>query len=460
MPETTREGINEKLIRFKEKLGYAAGDTASCLYYQTFAMFLMIFYTDTFGITPAAVGTMLLVTRIWDTFNDPLMGMIADRTNSRFGKFRPWLLWMAVPFAVSGILVFTTPNLSYTGKLIYAYITYSLATMVYTAVNIPYGALLGVMTPHSDERTKLSSYRFIGAYIGNLIVQGTLLHLVAFLGKGNSQRGYQLAITLYAVLAAALWIFVFSQCKERVAPLKGEQSKIRRDLADLMQNRPWLVLCLMGILSLIWISIRNASMLYYFKYYVGVEEKAAAFMVVGTVFTIVGVMTTPYITRILGGKKKSFIILNAINIVAMALFYLAGPTDIVYMYACHIVGSFIMGPIFPMIWAMYADTADYGEWRFGRRATGLVFSAATFSQKLGWTVGGSVAAFILAWFGYQANVPQTPETLQGIRMMMSLLPAALAVLVILAALLYNLDAKLQRQIEKELIERKERAAAE
>ncbi len=456
MPE--KDIQHKPVVGLLEKIGYAVGDTASCLYFQTFSMFLMFFYTDTFGISAAAVGTMLLVTRIWDTANDPMMGMIADRTNTRFGKFRPWILWMIIPYAAIGIALFITPGFGTTGKLIYAYITYTLATMVYTAINIPYGALLGVMSPNSDERTQLSSFRFIGAFSGNLIVQGALLLLVKHLGGGNNQLGYPLAMTVFAILAAGLWFFTFSTTQERIQPPKEQKTNVKQDLGDLLKNFPWLVLCLMGILTLVWVSIRNASMMYYFKYYVGSEQKAAAFMVVGTVFSLIGVSATTFITRLFGGKKRTFIILTAANAIITALFFFAGPSDYSLMYATQIIGSFVGGPLMPLTWSMYADTADFAEWKFGRRATGLIFSAATFSQKFGWTIGGAVAGWILAGYGFQPNVVQTEHTLYGIRLMMSLLPAAGCVLVLFAAIFYNLNESLQKQIETELLRRKQSEA--
>ncbi|MGA9119836.1 MAG: MFS transporter [Bacteroidota bacterium] len=452
----TIAATHEKLIFLKEKIGYAVGDTASCLYWQTFSMFLMIFYTDTFGISPAVVGTMFLISRFWDAAIDPVMGMIADRTETRYGKFRPWILWGIIPFMVAGIVLFITPDFSETGKIIYAYVTYTVVMMVYTMVNVPYGALLGVISPHSDERTTLASYRFIGAFTGNIIIQGTLLYLVKYFGNGNDRLGYPLAMTLFAVVAGALFFFTFASTKERVKPPKV-QSSIRRDIKDLLKNRPWLILCSMGLMTLIYVSIKNAAMLYYFKYYVGDQEAAAPFMVAGTVFSILGALSTPYIVRFIGDKKLTFIVLTFVNAVTMAVFYFAGPHDFVLMYAMQILGSIPGAAMFPLIWSMYADTADYGEWKFGRRATGLVFSAATFSQKMGWAVGGALAGFLLTFIGFVANVAENEATLSGIRHMMSTIPAAIALLVIVIALFYDLSDKLEKQIGSELQARKSSA---
>jgi GPH family glycoside/pentoside/hexuronide:cation symporter len=423
-------------------------------------MFLMYFYTDTFGVSAAAVGTMFLVTRIWDTFNDPIMGMITDRTNTRHGKFRPWILWMIIPYAISGVVLFITPNLSLAGKLIYAYITYTLVTMAYTAINIPYGALLGVMSSNPDERTQLSSFRFIGAFTGNIIIQGSLLYLVAFFGQGNKQVGYPMAMGVFALVAAGLWLYTFLSTKERIIPPKDQTNKIWQDIKDLGKNRPWLVLCFMGVLTLIWVSLRNGAMMYYFNYYVGDEGKAAPFMVVGTIFSLIGVASTTFIARILGGKKKSFIILSALNAGLTAIFFFAKPDDFGLMYASHIFGSLVGGPLMPLTWSMFADTADYAEWKFGRRATGLIFSAGTFSQKMGWTVGGAIAGWVLFAFHYKPNEIQTEEALVGIRLMMSILPAIGSLLVVVASLFYNLSEKKLLVIEKELVERRKVASGE
>jgi glycoside/pentoside/hexuronide:cation symporter, GPH family len=443
----------EKLIFWKEKIGYAVGDTASCLFWQTFSMFLMIFYTDTFGITPAAVGLMLLISRFIDAAADPVMGVIADRTETRHGKFRPWLLWGLVPFGVAGVLVFITPDLNYTGKLIYAYLTYNFMMFMYTMVNVPYGALLGVISPNSKERTALASYRFIGAFAGNIIVQGTLLYMVKEFGHGNNRVGYPLAVGVFAVLAGLLFFTTFYFTKERVKP-PAEQSSVANDLKDLVRNRPWVVLCLMGLATLIYVSIRNAATLYFFKYYIGDEAAGAPFMVIGTVFSIVGAILAPYIARLFPSKKATFVGLTIICGLTMVLFYFGKKGDLPLLYGCHIVMSVFNAAMFPLIWSMYADTADYGEWRFGRRATGLVFSAATFAQKMGWAVGGGLAGFLLSFVGFVANEQQTASSLNGIRNMMSLIPASVTIIAVVIGLFYNLTTKLELQIRDELIARR------
>lgn len=448
----------EPRLLWREKIGYAVGDTASCLYWQTFSMFLMIFYTDTFGLAPAAVGTMFLISRFWDAAIDPVMGVIADRTETRFGKFRPWILWGIVPFMVSGVALFLTPNFSPAGKLVYAYVTYTVVMMVYTMVNVPYGALLGVISPRSEDRTRLASFRFIGAFAGNIIIQGGLLYLVKAFGQGNDRLGYPLAMSVFALLAGGLFLYTFASTRERVRPPPVPTS-IAQDVKDLLRNGPWVMLCLMGLATLIYISVRNGATLYYFKYYIQDQAAAAPFMVVGTVFSIVGALLTPQLTRLCGGKKAAFIVLTLACTAIMGLFYFIRPTDRVLLYACNIALSVPNAALFPLIWSMYADTADYGEWKNGRRATGLVFSAATFAQKMGWAVGGALAGFLLNAVGFVANVAQSTDSLGGIRHMMSTIPAGISFAVVALGACYSLNNRVERQVGEDLAARKRLAAA-
>ena len=440
-------------VTFLEKVGYGLGDTASNFYFQMFMIYLTFFYTDVFGISPAAVGTMFFVTKMWDTFNDPIMGVLADRTNTRWGKFRPYLIWMVIPFGVIGVLTFTTPDLSASGKLIYAYITYTLMMMAYTAINIPYSALMGVISPNSLVRTSVSSYRFILAMAGTFIVQGATLPMVNFFGKGSEQKGFQMAMVVYAIAAIILFLITFLTTKERVQPAKEQQSTLKEDLKDLMANKPWLILFVIGIFTLFNIAIRNAAIMYYFKYYIGNQNLSSLFMMLGTIGVMVGVALTGPLSKIFG-KRKLYMFLMGLTAVLTALFYLIPKDQIVAVFAMHILISTVMGPTAPLIWAMYADTADYSEWKSGHRATGLVFSAATFAQKFGWTIGAAIAGWLLAAFGFKANIEQTPEALNGIRLMISIIPAAAALLSTISVSFYNLDDELMKKIEVELKERK------
>ena len=466
--------------RLPERIGYGVGDLASCLYYNTFVLFLMIFYTDTFGIGAAAAGTMILVTRIIDTVADPNMGMVADRTNSRFGKFRPWLLWISPLFFIAGVLTFLTPHIGLSGKLAYAYLTYTLVMLVYTAINIPYGALLGVITPNSHERTKLASYRFVGAFAGNFIVQGTFLYLVKKLGHGNNEHGFPLAIGVFGFTAMCLFLFTFTSTRERVKGGGADaKSSVGSDLHNLLRNRPWLALGAASIVFLTWASIRGASLMYYFKYFVvqdvnialnigpahhfvhhfGSDALFSIFLLSGTACSLIGVVLTAPLTKFFGGKKRTYMWLSVINAATLVPLYFAGSKDLVLIFGTNIVGSLLTSPLNPLVWAMYADTADYAEWKYGSRTTGLIFSAGTFAQKMGWAIGGGIAGWLLAFFGYRANVVQNAGTLFGIRLAVSLIPAAASLLTMLVIATYNLDAKLMDQIGAELKVRREAAPA-
>lgn len=430
-----------------EKAGYAGGDFASCLYFGVFMSFLGYFYTDVFGITAAAVGTMIFVTRTWDWINDPIMGMIADRTKSKKGKFRPWLLWMLPVWMILGILTFTTFDLTTTGKIVYAYVTYTLLTMAYTAINVPYSALMGVMTSRSDQRTVLASIRFIGAFAGTSVVNATMLGLVAFLGRGNDQLGFTLTMVAYAILSASAFIFTYVTCKERVQPPKNQKSSILKDLAAASKNGPWIAVMFVSILTIMWIAVRGGVTIHYFKYVSGSEHWGSLFLTVSTVVQIFGVMATKYFTQIFGGKKRAYIILNLINGAFLALFYFIPSTNMVLIMIHQGISSFMTAPLMPMFWSMIADTADYGQWKHGQRSTGLIFSTGTFSMKIGWSIGPAVSLWLLSIFGFVANVEQTPETIQGLRYIMSFIPAGIACLAAGAVFFYGINLKTEKEME-------------
>ena len=444
---------NTGKVSFKEKVGFGLGDTASNLYWQMFVNFLLFFYTDIFGISAAAVGTMFMISRIWDAINDPMMGAIADRTKTKWGHFRPYLIWMSAPLAIIGVLTFTTPDFSVTGKLIYAYITYTLIMMAYTAINIPYSALMGVLSPNTQERTSIATYRFVLAFVGAFVVQGSTLRLVRLFGGNNQALGFPLTMALFGVLAVILFYVSFKTTTERVQPPAGQKTSLKNDVNDLLHNQPWMILLVMGIFTLGYIIVRSSSIMYYFKYYVGSETQASLFMVLGTVAVIAGTACTQFFAKRLG-KKKLYLIVMSLTSILTVLFYFVPKEQIILVFAVHIVLSFIMAPQAPLLWSMYADTADYSEWKNRRRATGLVFSAATFAQKFGVALGGGLAGWLLAAFGFVANVEQSVETLNGIRLMMSFIPAVGTVIATIAAIFYKLDEKTMQQIEKELKERK------
>ena len=458
----------QQKLSIKEKVGYSVGDTASNIFFQTFILFITIFYTDVFGITAKAVGTMFLVTKIWDAVNDPMMGIIADRTNTRWGKFRPYLLWFAIPMGVLGVLTFTTPELNSIGKLVYAYISYTLLMMAYTAINVPYSAIMGVMTPNSNERTVVSSYRFVAAFVGQLIVQYSVLRLVDVFGETNEARGWQWAMGILSALAVVLFFIAFATTKERVQPPKGQKTPFKQDFADLISNMPWLLIGAATVFQLMYICIRGGSIVYYFEYFVKDQSMTlfgkdydftykgltSTFLMAGTVMTIIGVVLTPRISRIFG-KSMTYACLLGVAGISTGLFCFLGRDDIILMFVLQLITSFSVGPVSVLQWAMYTDTADYSEWRTGRRATGLVMSASLFALKLGIALGVAGLAWILAAYGYEPNQEQTEKGLLGIRMVMSIYPAIFAVIGMVIMFFYPLKKHMMEQVEKELIERRQ-----
>lgn len=451
-------------VSLREKIGYGFGDAASSMFWKVFSIFLPIFYTDVFGISAAAVGTMLLVTRIWDTTNDPIMGIICDRTNTKWGKFRPYLLWIAIPFGIIGVLMFTTPNLGLSGKIIYAYITYTFMMMAYTAINVPYASLLGVMSAKSNDRTSFASYRMIFAFAGSILVVLIYQPMVdGFKNVFAETTSYQLTMAIVGLIAVCFFILTFLWTRERISPPKEQKNNLREDIKNLAGNIPWFILLGAGVATLIFNSVRDGVALYYFKYYV-IDEAAitfsattltfsTAYLFLGQTTNMLGVIMAQPISKIIG-KRKTFMYAMFGAAIFSGLFYFATNENIWLIYTLQALISFCAGIIFPLLWSMYADAADYSQWKTGRRATGLVFSASSMSQKLGWTIGGSITLWLLAFYGFEANVTQSPETIKGIKYMMSFVPGTAALISGLVIMFYKLSDKKMAEIIVDLEEKR------
>ena len=432
-------------IKFREKVGYGLGDAASSMFWKLFGSYLLFFYTDIFGLPAAAVGTMFLITRFWDSFVDPVVGILADRTQSRRGKFRPYLLWFAVPFGMAGVLTFTTPGFGMAGKLVYAYITYGVMMMIYSLINVPYASLLGVISDNPKSRTALSSYRMIFAFGGSILALLTIEPLVGWFSRGSDPQ-----TAVLAAIAVAFFFCTYGWTRERVQPVHAERHPLREDLKDLLHNRPWWILLGAGIAALIFNSIRDGAAVYYFKYYVQAAAPAEStgttlslttlFLVLGQAANIAGILlVTPVSNRI--GKKNTYLGAMAAATVLSAAFWLPGARDIWAMMLLQVLISMCAGSIFPLLWSMYADIADYSELKTGRRATGLIFSSSSMSQKFGWTLGGALTGWLLGHYGFEANAVQGIAVQNGIRAMMSLLPAAGAILSVVFICCYPLGEK-------------------
>lgn len=724
-------------LSLKEKLGYATGDFASNLFWQPFTIFLLYYYTDIFGLSAAAVGTMFLVTRVWDTFFDPLVGIIADRTQTRWGKFRPYLLWLAIPFGVIGALTYLAPDLSQGGKLIFAYVTYTLMMMIYSLINVPYSALLGVISPDPHARESAASYKFVFAFLAGIIIQAATLPLVNQLGKGDTQivdtrlendkliltekgtgsarvivsaidslgssqstefvvkilkegltppkinaqpptdtlwagfntyeidltqffkvssdeslkfevqsdnprvakvsvknnkltiyekgkglatitinasnragtatltlpiviseagnsfprvvapsqpltlernfkshaisitnlfadadreplhyfatssdpkvvgvtvkdgqlvikevglgisrillyaydsrggfacdtlhisvvqpgnnppvvqhplsnlmldkgfksdticlasvfsdvdgnhltysitvvneaKGYFHTMSVFALIAILMFFVTFATTRERVQPISEKVSSIKDDLKDLLQNKPWLALFALSIFMQIYVAVRQSAIIYYFKYYVGNTQLASLYLVAGTLASLAGAFLIQFAAKKYG-KKSSFIVLIVMGSLFTILTYYVKPDQLLPMFALQTILQFFTGPLSPLLWAMYTDSADYSEWKTGRRATGLILSASVFSLKFGWAIGSAITGWLLAYFGFQANVLQNAHAQDGIRLLISYIPTIGLVLAGFTMLFYRLNEKTLAQMTAELAQRR------
>jgi glycoside/pentoside/hexuronide:cation symporter, GPH family len=436
-------------LSVKEKIGYGLGDAAANFIFQTILIFQLAFYTDTFGISAVAAGTLFLVVRFSDAITDPLMGIIADRTKSRWGRFRPWILWSALPFGVLAFLAFSTPDLGPTGKLIYAYVTYTLLMAVYTVNNLPYSALSGVMTADVGERTSLSSYRFVFAMLAAFAIQGLALPMVNYFGQGNDALGYQVTMGIFASLAVIFFIVTFATTKERILPAPDQKSSVKQDFADLLRNGPWIAIFFLTLFVFITLALRGSVMLYYFRYYVGNESLFSIYNVFGLTATIIGIIFARSLaTRF--GKRNVFIAGLSITAVFTAAFVFVPPDGIVLMFGLEGIRSLAYGFTIPLLWAMMADVADYSEWKNHRRATGIVFSAVVFGLKAGLGFGGAIAGWLLGLYGYVPNVEQTAAALSGIVMTISVYPAITFVIAVVALFFYRIDRDAEITIAREL----------
>jgi GPH family glycoside/pentoside/hexuronide:cation symporter len=586
-------------LSVKEKIGYGFGDAASSMYWKLFGMYLMFFYTDIFGIPAAVVGTMFLITRVGNAAFDPLVGILGDRTETRWGKFRPYLLWMAIPFGIIGVLTFTTPNLSVNGKIIYAYATYAVMMIIYSMINVPYASLMGVMTADGKERTTLATYRFIFAFGGSFLVLGLFqplfdgfgtnnyiqstipkvielrdtskniitenayvwenkltepsqkqpadsllflsakltaktkdafkigvmnkqtnelswfefkegedtlgllrdgspsdvkIRLSSFVSKGNLtnplnlkivttnnadkdvkihkifiqeidyKSGTQKAVIVITILAVIFFFFTFLWTRERIKPIT-EKTSLKDDVKDLLKNAPWFILVGAGISTIFFNTIRDGAAIYYFKYYFQGQSDiyfnpihvtlamSTIYLLLGQAANIIGVLLAKPVSDKIG-KKNTFVLAMVFASVFSIMFYFIEKSNIGLILIFQALISLSAGTIFPLVWSMYADAADYSEWKNSRRATGLVFSAASMSQKFGASIGIALAGWLLAFYGYHANVAQTVETQNGIRMMLSVYPAIGALLAALFMFIYPLKESLMEKIEDDLADRR------
>jgi GPH family glycoside/pentoside/hexuronide:cation symporter len=448
-------------LSFYEKFNYALGDTASNFFFQFFAIFIIYYYTDVYGLSTSAVTTMLLTVKLWDWITDPIMGLIADRTNTRWGKFRPYLLWMAVPYGALGYLMFFNPDLSEEGKLIFAYVTYILMMTAYTAINVPYGAMMGVMTTSSSERLTLGTFRFVGAFSAAIILGMSVRPMVRYLGGDDEMLGFQYTMAIFAVLSVLMFLQTFRGTKERVSPPPSQDGHIGKDLATLFKNKAWLVMVIAGIFTLACVAIRGGATVYFFKYYmlddnspfIWIWDRTSFFITTGAIVFVIGVIAGRYLSNFCDKRSLMLFLTLSSAIIMGLMFYI--PNDAYWtMLTMNALSSLLSGPTPALVWAMYGDVADFGEWKYNRRTTALVFSAAQFAQKLGLTIGGVLPTAVLTYVGYEANMAQSETALLGIRLIFTWLPALFAIIAGLAFIFYPLRDPQLAQIEIDLVDRR------
>ena len=442
----------KKKISLREKISYGLGDLACNTMFTLVSSYIMFFYTDIAGIGLAAVGTIMAISRVVDAVTDPLMGIIIDKTRTKWGKARPYVLWMSVPFGIISILMFMSPNFGETGKFIYALITYILFCVVYTALNIPYSTMMSNMTDDEGERLSFNMFKTIGSNGGGFVATGLTLGLVSAIGRGNQGLGFTGTVVVYAVIGIVLLFICFKNTKERIAP-QVENMPIGKSLKVAVQNRPWIIMCVIAFLCFTSLIIRNQGTMYYAKYYLENEAAATPLMSISTLLGIPLALVTPMIAKKIGTKRCVFIgaLVQAATIVGI---YFAGK-NLTVIFILSAIGAVGFGVAMGLLFILTAETIDYSEWKDGLRPQGLMTAFVGFMVKIGMAVAGVVSAGILSAGGYEENVAQTAESLNAIRFNYIWVPAIIAVLIAVCILFFNLDEKKYAKVIEELHERRE-----
>ncbi|MBR6169406.1 MAG: MFS transporter [Bacteroidaceae bacterium] len=465
------------MASLSEKIGYGFGDMSSSMFWKVFSYYLPFFYSNVFGLSLVDAGVLVLVTRIWDAVSDPMMGIIADRTQTRWGKYRPYLLWVAPLFSIAGILLFTTPDWSYGAKLIYAYVTYIFMMTVYTAINVPYGAMLGVMTDDSQEKTVFSSFRMFFAYGGSFVALAAWEPLVNFFkAESTVTTAWQYAMMVIALACLVLFILTFLLTRERLKTVSTVS--VGKDFHSLLSNRPWWLLIGAALCFNLFNTVRGATVAYFFADIIGFGRTldfqlstlsfqllfyAGLFLSVGEVANMLGVACTVPLARRMG-KKSLFMTVNALLVLlSIAFFFIpVSPTGFWLMLFLQIFISILTGIMSPLVWSMYADVSDYAELHYHTASTGLIFSSSSMAQKFGGAIGGAAVLWLLSACGY---IPRTDEQLVGqvlvsqpesallcLRMLMSFIPAIVALIAIFICHFYPLTADRMTDINRQLKE--------
>ncbi|MBI1342222.1 MAG: MFS transporter [Terrimonas sp.] len=474
---------NPQKLSVPEKIGYSLGDLAANLVFQTLVTYLAYFYTDIYGLKTNDASAIILTVGLVAAFGfNPIIGALADRTNSRWGKFRPWILWTAIPLGVIALLAFSTPHFAYKGKLIYAIVTYTLLLLLYAANNLPYSALSGVITGDMKERNSLSSYRFVAVMFAQFFVQVFMYSIIISAGHGDKAAGIEKVMTWLAIIGTVMLLVTFLSTKERIVPKPDQKSSLKDDLGDLVKNKPWLIMLLLTTLVFITLAMKGGAYVYYFENYVdkdaltkfiapilhffsgigmnifGDDPVSAGFGLFnagGIIFMIVGITLSKGLADRFG-KRDVFGIALFISTLFILLFYLFPPQSIGLMYASQILHGFFYGLTIPLLWAMIADVADYSEWKNNRRATAIIFSAMMVGLKAGLTIGSSLLTWLLGIFNYVPNsaTVQSAAAINGTKLLVSVFPSIPFLIGAGLLFFYEINKTMETRIEDDLKQRR------
>lgn len=477
-------------LSIKERVGYSLGDLSANLVFQTLVTYLAYFYTDIYGLETDDASVIIFVVGIISAFAfNPIVGALADRTRSRWGKFRPWILFTSIPLGIVALLAFSTPNFEYTGKVVYAAITYTLLLLLYAANNLPYAALSGVITGSMKERNSISSYRFVAVMFAQFFVQVFMLPIIMYAGDGNKADGIETVMTYLAVIGTIMLLITFFTTKERVVPTPDQKSSLKEDLGDLVKNRPWIIMLVLTTLVFITLAMKGGSYVYYFENYVNAASLAefiapllralssigldffgddptsagfGLFNAGGIIFMIVGISLSKRLADKYG-KRDVFGSALFVSTLFIAIFYFFSSTSVELMFLSQILHGFFYGITIPLLWAMIADVADYSEWKNNRRATAIIFSAMMIGLKLGLTIGGSLVTWILGIYNYipkkfasNGAVVQPDSAIEGTRMLVSIYPSIAFLMGIALLFFYEINKKMETQIENDLIRNRQK----
>ena len=474
--------ISQKLSVL-EKFGYSLGDLAANLVFQTLMTYLAYFYTDIYGLNASdATAIMFIVGTVAAFGFNPIIGALADRTNSKWGKFRPWILYTSIPLGIISVMAFSTPNFSYEGKVVYAVITYTLLLLLYASSNLPYSALSGVITGDMKERNSISSYRFVAVMFAQFFVQVFMLPIIIYSGAGDKALGIEIVMTWLAVIGTIMLLITFFTTKERIVPTEEQKSSVFEDLKDLITNKPWLIMLTLTTLTFISLAMKGGSYVYYFENYIdesrltvfispildyltsieinffGNDPVSAGFGLFnagGIIFMIFGIGLSKSLADRFG-KRNIFALFLFISTIFIILFYFFDKSSVELMFGSQILHGFFYGITIPLLWAMIADVADYSEWKNNRRATAIIFSAMMVGLKLGLTIGGGLVVQILGNYGYEANkeLAQSEHVIQGVKLLVSIYPAIPFLIGITLLYFYEINKKMETQIEMDLRNRR------